>query len=342
MPHRFHPNSVHIRNVMLFLFLSGTKPPETHRQLARVYPQEVPSEHTVRNWFKRFEAHNYNLEDEERSQPARVMDLDLLRSTVEGDPFATTREIAQTLRVDQATVVRGLQKLGKVRKLGRWIPHVLSDKNKNCRVDTAMSLLTYERTTAWLDNLITGDEKWIVYHHVVRRAQWVDKEDQPEPVAKDETHQKKVMLSVWWGVQGPIYWELLPEGTTITGDVYARQLRDLKAHVQSTPWLRGRLHFLHDNARPHVCKQVKKELTTFGWHIVPHAPYSPDMAPSDYWLFSDMQRVLGETHFKNRAEVDAWLKTYFASKQPAWYGEGIRKLPIRWQKTVDSDGEYFI
>ena len=51
-----------------------------------------------------------------------------------------------------------------------------------------MSLLTYERTTAWLDNLITGDEKWIVYHHVVRRAQWVDKEDQPEPVAKDETH----------------------------------------------------------------------------------------------------------------------------------------------------------
>ena len=103
------------------------------------------------------------------------------------------------------------------------------------------------------------------------------------------------MLSVWWGVQGPIYWELLPEGTTITGDVYARQLRDLKAHVQSTPWLRGRLHFLHDNARPHVCKQVKKELTTFGWHIVPHAPYSPDMAPSDYWLFSDRQRVLGET-----------------------------------------------
>lgn len=70
MPHRFHPNSVHIRNVMLFLFLSGTKPPETHRQLAQVYPQEVPSEHTVRNWFKRFEAHNYNLEDEERSQPA--------------------------------------------------------------------------------------------------------------------------------------------------------------------------------------------------------------------------------------------------------------------------------
>ena len=77
---------------MLFLFLSGTKPPETHRQLARVYPQEVPSEHTVRNWFKRFEVHNYNLEDEERSQPARVMDLDLLRSTVEGGSHSLLRE----------------------------------------------------------------------------------------------------------------------------------------------------------------------------------------------------------------------------------------------------------
>jgi hypothetical protein len=86
---------------------------------------------------------------------------------------------------------------------------------------------------------------------------------------------------------------------------------------------------------------VKKELLTFGLHIVPHVPYLPDLAPSNYWLFSDMQRSLGETHFENRAEVEAWLKNYFASKQLAWQREGIHKLPSRWQKTVDSDGEYF-
>jgi len=42
---------------------------------------------------------------------------------------------------------------------------------------------------------------------------------------------------------------------------------------------------LHDNARPHVVKTVKDTLTVFQWKILPHAVYSTDCAPSDYYLF---------------------------------------------------------
>ena len=42
---------------------------------------------------------------------------------------------------------------------------------------------------------------------------------------------------------------------------------------------------LHDNARPHVAKIVKKYLETLKWDVLPHPPYSPDIAPSNYWLF---------------------------------------------------------
>ena len=39
---------------------------------------------------------------------------------------------------------------------------------------------------------------------------------------------------------------------------------------------------LHDNARPHIVKVIKKYLETLKWDVLPHPPYSLDIAPSDY------------------------------------------------------------
>ena len=43
--------------------------------------------------------------------------------------------------------------------------------------------------------------------------------------------------------------------------------------------------FLHDNARPHVTQNVTGCLNRAGITIIRHLPYSPDLAPSDFWLF---------------------------------------------------------
>ncbi|KAK6745171.1 hypothetical protein RB195_011720 [Necator americanus] len=54
------------------------------------------------------------------------LDLDLLRRQEEADPYQTTRELTVALGVSQITVVRGLKSITKVRKLGRWVPHALT------------------------------------------------------------------------------------------------------------------------------------------------------------------------------------------------------------------------
>ena len=41
---------------------------------------------------------------------------------------------------------------------------------------------------------------------------------------KRHNHQKKVMLSVWWDYQRPIYYETLPVDQTINSNVYIQQL----------------------------------------------------------------------------------------------------------------------
>jgi len=54
-----------------------------------------------------------------------------------------------------------------------------------------------------------------------------------------------------------------------------------------------RLFFFMMNARSHVAKVVKKYLEMLKWDVLPHPPYSPDIALSDYWLFRRMQQVTG-------------------------------------------------
>jgi hypothetical protein len=47
----------------------------------------------------------------------------------------------------------------------------------------------------------------------------------------------------------------------------------------------------HENARPHTANMTKAASgTRLGLEIIPHPPYSPDLAPSDYRLFRYLQQ----------------------------------------------------
>lgn len=56
---------------------------------------------------------------------------------------------------------------------------------------------------------------------------------------------------------------------------------------------RGRLfsvvRLLLNNTRPHVSHRTQELLKDFGWTIVPHPPYSPNLAPCDYYLFPKLK-----------------------------------------------------
>ena len=44
--------------------------------------------------------------------------------------------------------------------------------------------------------------------------------------------------------------------------------------------------FHQDNARSHTSLVTRKKLLELGWEVMPHPPYSPDLAPSDYYLLN--------------------------------------------------------
>ena len=54
--------------------------------------------------------------------------------------------------------------------------------------------------------------------------------------------------------------------------------------------------FHQDNTRPHTSLMTRQKLREFGWEVLMHPPYSPDLAPSDYHLFLSMANALGGTN----------------------------------------------
>ena len=229
--------------------------------------------------------------------------------------------------------------------MGTWVPHELSDKNKTDRLSICTSLLSRQINEPFLDRIITGDEKWVLYVNFVRKRQWVDKDKKPEPDPKPELHQKKVMLCIWWDRRGVVWFELLKNNQTITAEVYSQQLQRLHDElVKKRPALVNRkgVILLHDNARPHVAKITQKKILELGWSVLPHPPYSPDIAPSDFHLFLSLQNNLGGMRFKNDNEVESELIKFFSSCPPDFYSRGIDKLPGRWEKVIENGGDYFV
>ncbi|KAK6733469.1 hypothetical protein RB195_017302 [Necator americanus] len=211
----------------------------------------------------------------------------------------------------------------------------------DCRADTALSLITLKRTHTWLEQLVTGDEKWISYSNIHRRTQWVDKGTDTEDVSKLNVHAKKVMLCILWSVHGVECWVLFAQGCTVTADVYVEQLRNLKTNVENARPQQREVYFQHDNTQSHIGKMTNAELKKFFWTISPHSPYSPDLASSDYHLSPYLQRHLDGQDFQTRDDIKKALEQLFKEQSSAFWSKGIYDLPRRWQKTIDANGAYF-
>ena len=98
---------------------------------------------------------------------------------------------------------------------------------------------------------------------------------------------------------------------------------------------------LHDNARLHTEKMTTALLDSLGWQVLPHPAYSPDLAPSDFYLFRSLQHHLTDNHFKTIDDVNNSITEFINSKPPSFYREGICRLPEKWKKCIQTNGEYF-
>ena len=330
----------YFRYSVRYEFESGRTLGEAVQNLRKVFGDKF-SENTCRRWYKRFNHGNMSVNDNERSGRPKAQEYTVYERLIGENKRLTLKELALMTSTHYSTASRAMKKMGKVWKYGVWIPHELTTEMMEVRTRVCNSLLGRNSISPILNSIVTGDEKWVLYVNPKRRRQWVNRGEQGDPDPKPSLHPKKIMLCVWWCSKGIVHYEFLPSRQTVTAEVYCSQLQRVKDSLAEKFPEFGQVLFLHDNARPHVARLTQQKLVDLGWEILPHPPYSPDLAPTDYHLFRSLQNFLGGQSFENLEHIENAVLTFFRNKEASFYERGIEHLVERWEHVAENGGSYY-
>ncbi|UYV76643.1 hypothetical protein LAZ67_14001559, partial [Cordylochernes scorpioides] len=151
----------------------------------------------------------------------------------------------------------------------------------------------------------------------------------------------KVLLTIFWDVDGPICLYFLSSRQRMNSNLYCDILvNKLKPGIRNKR--RGKLSkgvlFLHDNARPHTSCKTVSTIIKLGFEVLEHPAYSPDLAPSDYFLFGLLKKELKGKQFDSSEDVQKVVQDFFHTLPKSAYKEGIYKLPERWRRCIENQG----
>jgi histone-lysine N-methyltransferase SETMAR len=341
-----------LRSNIWFLWKNGKTGSEIVEEMVKVYGTHAPSKATVYNWLHHFKDGKENFEDEPRSGcPSTVItdaNIERVRAQIIKDRRQTLNEVAEELGMSRSSVHRVLtDHLGMSRLVCRWVPKLLTEQMKNNRVRDCHELLTMYKAdpSEFMARIVTGDESWLHYYEPETRqqsSQWMARGDCPPVKAKSCPSAGKRMATVFWDCQGILLIDWLPEHRTINSDYYITVLSNLKDAIKRErrgKWSRGIL-LQHDNARPHTSFKTTAAVRELGFKTLPHPAYSPDLAPSDYWLFGAMKKPLRGRHYSNLSSLASGVSQWVRDTPKEWFTQGLQKLPDRWEKCISLRGEY--
>jgi histone-lysine N-methyltransferase SETMAR len=225
----------------------------------------------------------------------------------------------------------------------RSIPHALSEEQITQRIELSRELLRIlqvKRDRAWHD-IITLDESWF-YLSMDHELIWLRHGEKMPERERHTVQSKKFMLTIVWNPRQFHLINVLPKGCKFNSSHYITEiLSPLSEWRSADPHGRIRKLIVHaNNAPPHVSRQTIDYFERNGMKRAPHPPYSPDLAPSDFYLFGSVKGCLAGHSFES---ADALFGTVQGIL------EGIEEVTLQavfldWMerlgKCIDSNGVY--
>ena len=102
----------------------------------------------------------------------------------------------------------------------------------------------------------------------------------------------KSMLICFFEQKGIVHKEFVLPGQAVNAAFDVDVLRRLRETVQRKrpdQWQNNTWLLHHDNAPAHAALLTRRFLTDNNITVVPHPPYSPDLAPSDFFSFPKLK-----------------------------------------------------
>ncbi|KAA6401572.1 MAG: putative mariner transposase C9 mutant [Streblomastix strix] len=178
-----------------------------------------------------------------------------------------------------------------------WVPYEFTNDIRRKRVAGAQELCRVLQNEQENDfkYMVTGDESWF-YCININDSMWLEKGTEPPTKSRQKIGVEKVIISVFWNTTRVWLIDQLPEKTTLNVEYYIDNvlqrfdyLLDPDSNLEP-----GSMTLHVDNAPVHRCQKVKAWVSGSLFTESKHPPYSPDLAPSDYFLFGYIKHKLKE------------------------------------------------
>ena len=239
--------------------------------------------------------------------------------------FSDNRIIKRKVGSYSGVTCYGIFYLSMRKLLSKWVPRLLTvDQKRQCVVDSERCLELFRRNKPnFLRRYVTVDESWI--HHYTPEskrssAEWTAVGKKRSKRQKTQMWAGEVMASVFWDAQGVLFIYYLEKGKTINSERYIGKLMRLKNEIgeKRLQMKKKKVLFHQDNAPCHKSLATMAKLNELSRELLPHPPYSLDLAPSDYYLFADLKKMLQGKRFYSNEEVITETNAYFEAKDKSF------------------------
>lgn len=342
------------RAMMYLHYRQGKLATESYEILHKVFPDQCPSKATVCNWFSEFKRGKTTLEDDPRpGRPVTAVtqeNVDAVEKILDRDSRITIREIALVVGIPSGSVFTILhEKLGVRKCCARWVPHMLTDEQKEARVIWCQTMLKKfeEGHSRLVWEILTGDETWIYQYDPETKAQssvWLFPFEEPPVKLKRSRSSGKKMVATFFRRSGHVATIELEDRRTVNSDWYVsiclpRVFQEIE-NQRARTGLRGLL-LHHDNASAHTAVNTLDFLAGKGIQLLTHPPYSPDLAPCDFFLFPKVKEKLRGKQFLSAEEAVEAYRHELESLTVMDYGMCFASWFRRMKLCIEHNGEYF-
>ena len=142
------------------------------------------------------------------------------------------------------------------------------------------------------NEFLAGDESWCHHFEPESKRQSFPWKHPGSPPPKKIKRRKGYANVLLWP-NGPLLINFLQRGTLVNAQRFSQTLTILRQAIKSKgpgKLTRGVI-LLHDNAMPHTANTITALLHKFNWGVLGHPPFSQDLSPCDYAIFSPLKSL---------------------------------------------------
>ena len=326
---------------------------ETFEMLKQAFGDSCMSRSRTFEWFGRFKNGRISTANDERSgrpstatTPSKV---EQVRAAVNQDRRRTIHDLCAEVGIGYGSCQRILtEQLNMHRIAAKFVPKVLTQDQKDSRVAICQELKeTVINDPTLLLNVITGDES-IVYAYdpqtKLQSSQWKSPGSPRPKKARMQKSKLKTMLICFFDQEGIVHREFVPPGMTVNAGFYCDVLRRLRENVRRRrpqKWQNQNLIIHHDNAPAHRSFKVSQFLAKNNMTVIPHPPYSPDLAPCDFFLFPKLKLRMKGRRFDTIEEIQEESQRVLDTIPKRDFQGCFQAWQKRWDRCIRAKGEYF-